>query len=65
MQKLLSHVARGHTKMRFYFYPSRICPNCKREDVKITPTGIVEHGIPNGPLWVCYYCDPLGVKNEL
>jgi len=51
--------------MRFYFYPSRICPNCKREDVKITPTGIIEHGIPNGPLWVCYYCDPLGVKNEL
>ena len=45
---------------RFYFYPSRTCQNCKRENVKITTTGIVEHGIEDGPLWVCHYCDPLG-----
>ena len=43
----------------FYSEPYRTCPNCKRENVKVRPTGIVEHGIEDGPLWVCYNCDPL------
>ena len=34
-----------------------VCPNCNQKDVSIRPTGVNEHGDPDGPLWVCEVCD--------
>ena len=51
--------------MLFYEGPSRTCPNCKRQNMKIRPTGVNDHGIPDGPLWVCKKCELMTENNEL
>jgi len=51
--------------MLFYEGPPRTCPNCKRQNMMIRPTGVNDHGIPDGPLWVCKECELMTENNEL